>query len=131
LKQIGRHNTLTDEREQLLNQVGFVWDSHQASWNDHYQRLEAFFHFHGHVQIPATENAAYSSLSTWCKHQRRQYRNYVQQQQQATSATNGKNNNNNNNTTMTVERIRKLELLGFEWNPRRLMSGVTSGGNNF
>jgi Helicase associated domain len=125
LKQIGRHNTLTDEREELLDSVGFVWDSHQASWNDHYQRLENFFQVHGHVQIPITENPTYSSLSTWCKHQRRQYRNYLQQQQQGSTVA-----NNNNNTTMTVERIRKLDLLGFEWNPRKLTAAVTTGDRN-
>lgn len=128
LKKIGRHNTLTDEREQLLNQVGFVWDSHQASWNDHYHHLEAFFQAHGHVQIPATENAAYSSLSTWCKHQRRQYRNYVQQQQLGSTVSNG--NNNISNSTITAERIRKLELLGFEWNPRKLTAAVSGGSDN-
>jgi hypothetical protein len=128
LKQLGRHNTLIDEREQLLNQVGFVWDSHQASWNDHYQRLEAFFQAHGHVQIPVTESAAYSSLSTWCKHQRRQYRNFVQQQQHGITVTVG-NNKNNTNTTMTAERIRKLELLGFEWYPRKFTTAISAASD--
>jgi hypothetical protein len=127
LKHIGRHNTLTDEREYVLNQIGFVWDSHEASWNDHYQRLEAFFQAHGHVQIPTMENTAYSSLSTWCKHQRRQYRNYVQQQQQGAASAHSKNYNNY--STMTVERIRKLEWLGFEWNPRKLTA--TTGASYY
>jgi Helicase associated domain len=105
---------LSDERETLLNEVGFVWDSHQASWNDHCQQLEAFFHAFGHFQIPSSaDNAEYASLSIWCKHQRRQYRNFVQ---------------GTGNTTITYDRIQKLEAIGFEWDPRNLAGagGATS-----
>lgn len=110
LKQLGRHNTLSDDRETLLIQVGFVWDSHDASWNEHYQCLEAFYHAYGHLQIPPNKDATCASLSTWCKHQRRQYRIMVQ---------------GGGNNTMTIERIRKLESIGFEWNPRNLTAACT------
>jgi hypothetical protein len=105
LKKAGRHNTLTDEREQLLTQVEFVWDSHQASWNDHFQKLEKFYQTYGHVQIPANACDEFASLSTWCKHQRRQYRNYIKGE---------------GTTTMTIGRIHKMESIGFDWDPRNL-----------
>ncbi|KAG7363756.1 helicase domain protein [Nitzschia inconspicua] len=110
LKTRGHHSTLTDEREELLNQLGFVWNSHGASWNDQYQRLEAFYRTFGHVQVPSTGCAEYSSLSTWCKHQRREYRKLVQ---------------GSSRTTMTIERVRKLESICFDWNPRHL-AGFTA-----
>ncbi|KAG7363750.1 helicase domain protein [Nitzschia inconspicua] len=111
LKTRGHHSTLTDEREELLNQLGFVWNSHGASWNDQYQRLEAFYRAFGHIQVPSTGCAEYSSLSTWCKHQRREYRKMVQ---------------GSGRTTMTMERVRKLESICFDWNPRHLV-GATAG----
>ncbi|KAG7342558.1 helicase domain protein [Nitzschia inconspicua] len=111
LKTRGHHSTLTDEREKLLDQLGFVWNSHGASWNDQFQRLEAFYRAFGHIQVPSTGCAKYSSLSTWCKHQRREYRKMVQ---------------GSGRTTMTMERARKLESICFDWNPRHLV-GATAG----
>jgi hypothetical protein len=125
LKYAGKRNTLTDEREILLNQVGFVWDAHQASWDDHYQKLETFYHANGHVQLPVSMKQ-YDPLVTWCKHQRRQYRRFIQEQQQheqggskaATADNEEEQDSNSASSTMTYERIRRLESIGFEWNPR-------------
>ncbi|KAG7359447.1 helicase domain protein [Nitzschia inconspicua] len=104
LKQMGKHSTLSDAREDILSQVGFVWDSHKATWTDHFQTLEAFAMANGHCYIPPQMAREAASLITWCKHQRRQFKRY-----QAGL-----------DSTMTPERIRCLESIGFDWNPRNL-----------
>lgn len=101
LKTMNRHTTLTDDREQILLDVGFVWDSHRAAWQYHFQCLENIALQHGTCNLPA---AAMSSLRTWCKHQRRQYKSYRAGEE----------------STMTLEKIRCLEEIGFDWNPRGL-----------
>jgi hypothetical protein len=103
LKQLGEHSTLSNDREDLLNAVGFVWDSHQATWSDNFQTLKACFLANGHCCIPPPQlSKEEGSLNNWCKHQRRQYKRF-----QAGL-----------DCTMTAERIRCLESIGFDWNPR-------------
>jgi hypothetical protein len=102
LKHSGHHSTLSDEREDLLSSVGFIWDSHAACWQEHFQSLEAFFMTHGHCNVPSDHPD--SSLSIWSKHQRRQLKRFKA----------------GLNSTMTEERFQCLESLGFDWNPRNL-----------
>ena len=102
--QMGKHSTLSDDREQALNNAGFIWDSHQACWQERFQALEAFALLHGHCNVP--HNYHDPSLSVWCKHQRRQWK----RQQKGQSST------------MTEERFQFLKSIGFDWNPRNLKS---------
>lgn len=104
LKQEGRHSTLTDERQVILNQIGFIWDSHNSSWLERYKELEEFAKVHGHANVP-TNYEHNKQLSVWVKCQRRQYKLHRR--------GTGKSN-------MTPERIDKLEKIGFVWNPRGL-----------
>ncbi len=107
LKERGLQSTLTDEREQLLADVGFVWDSHDDSWQENFESYERFVMAYGaHCSVPSNYSP-YPSLSTWCKHQRRQYK----------FAKAGLP------STITLERIAKLNSVGFSWNPRNLMRG--------
>lgn len=101
LKQEGKHSTLSDEREERLSQVGFIWGSHAACWQEHFQSLESFVMAHGHCCVP-TDYKPDSSLAVWCKHQRRQFKRFQQGQ----------------TSTMTEERYKCLQSIGFEWNPR-------------
>lgn len=98
LKKQGGHSTLSDEREELLNQVGFVWDSHQAVWEEQFNRLKAFADQHGHCNVSVNGDA---KLATWSKHQRQKYKKCL--------------------TTVTSEavesRFQRLEAIGFELNP--------------
>jgi hypothetical protein len=104
LKQMGKHSTLSDARENILNEVGFVWDSHQTAWSDHFQTLKAYALANGHCTIPPQLSKENAVLVTWCKHQRRQYKRYICGM----------------DSTITAERIRCLESIGFDWNPRNL-----------
>ena len=101
-KEGGLHSTLNDERQEMLTNVGFIWDSHQAQWQERYQSLELFQLTHGHCNVPS--NFRDSSLSNWVKNQRKQYKLYLAEQK----------------TTMNEERVNLLNSRGFNWNPRNL-----------
>jgi hypothetical protein len=103
LKQMSRHSTLADEREAALEEMGFIWDSHKAAWEERFLSLYDFYKKQeGHSNVPS--NFPDRTLAIWVKCQRRQYKLY----------TRGKR------STMTAERIYQLEQLGFVWNPRNL-----------
>jgi hypothetical protein len=103
LKQMGRHCTLTDEREAALaDEIGFIWDSHKAVWEEHFRSLYDFYEQQGHSNVPS--NFPDKRLSIWVKCQRRQYKLYTK----------------GGRSTMTAERIHQLEQLGLNWNPRKL-----------
>ncbi|KAG7372913.1 helicase domain protein [Nitzschia inconspicua] len=102
-KHVGHHSTLTDDREEKLLAVGFIFDSHRAGWYERFETLKAFYLAHGHCGIPTKFEDG--SLNVWMKHQRRQYVVFM----------NGKK------STMTEERIAALNSIGFNWNPRKLL----------
>jgi Helicase associated domain len=102
LKQEGKHSTLTDEREVQLEALGFIWDSHKAGWEEKYKDLCLFREKHGHSNVPA--NYHDKSMAIWIKCQRRQHKLFAQGKRSA----------------MNPERVQKLDLLDFAWNPRNL-----------
>ena len=65
LKSTGRHNTLSDERQQLLARAGFVWDSHQATWEERMASLKQYVAQHGHCNVPAKHSD--KTLAIWGK----------------------------------------------------------------
>jgi len=101
-KERGLHSTLSDERQEMLTNAGFIWDSHRAQWQEKYQSLEIFHITSGHCNVPS--NFHDSSLSNWVKNQRKQFKLF-----KAGSMT-----------AMDEERIELLNSLGFNWNPRGL-----------
>ena len=107
LKKGGHRSALTDEREALLEQLGFVWDSHASTWEERLAELREFAEEHGHCMVPIKfpEN---QQLATWVKCQRRQFKLFC----------NGRRSN------ITTKRIRMLASIGFVFNPRNLKSGV-------
>jgi len=98
LRQQGHHSNLTAERIEMLRKVGFVWDSHRASWEEKFEELKEFKANNGHCFVPCLYNGS-TKLSTWIKRQRRQYRNFISKQ----------------SSTLDEERIRRMEDLGFAW----------------
>jgi hypothetical protein len=101
LLQQGKHSTLTQERVAALQEIGFVWHSHQSAWDEKYHELLEFHQCHGHVRVPCVyrENPP---LSVWVQSQRRQYRHYLRGQR----------------SFLTQERRSKLLHLGFVFSPR-------------
>ncbi|KAG7368431.1 helicase domain protein [Nitzschia inconspicua] len=101
LRQEGKPSAMTEERTQALERLGFVWDSHGAAFEDRLRELEEFKELHKHCNVPSNYKAN-SSLASWVKCQRRQYRLYRE----------GKHSN------ITQARIDQLERMGFQFNLR-------------
>mmetsp|Transcript_8341 Transcript_8341/g.13050 ORF Transcript_8341/g.13050 Transcript_8341/m.13050 type:complete len:354 (+) Transcript_8341:60-1121(+) len=97
----GKQTSMTVARVKLLEEIGFVWDSHEVVWQDKFNDLLEFKQKHGHCEVPSgyPENP---KLSTWVKCQRRQYKLF----------SDGQHSN------MTAERALALEKHGFKWELR-------------
>jgi hypothetical protein len=101
LKQQNKRSTMSDERVQALEEIGFVWDSHSACWDEKLEELLQYREVHGHCNVPS-RFAENRQMAVWVKRQRRQYKFYCE----------GKA------SSMTEERIAILEGLGFQWDLR-------------
>jgi Helicase associated domain len=101
LKMEAKHSTLSDARIRLLNTIGFIWNSHDAVWEERLQDLLHFKSTHGHCVVPSNYEPN-PQLAVWTKRQRRQFKMY-----QEGSAS-----------SMTPDRIAKLEKVGFVWDCR-------------
>ncbi|CAJ1932800.1 unnamed protein product [Cylindrotheca closterium] len=97
----GKPSTLTDERQKALENLGFVWDSHAAAWEERWIQLNEFRQHYGHSRVPKNYPPN-PQLAVWVKCQRRQFKLYRQ----------GLNSN------MTLERVEKLRILNFVFDPR-------------
>ena len=97
LYQEGKHSYLTDERVEQLNDIGFVWDAREASWEESLAELVEFKESHGHTDVPSSW--ADQVFFRWVAYQRQEYRKFKE----------GKP------TQITEERIERLESIGFEW----------------
>eukprot|EP00978_Attheya_sp_CCMP212_P019940 scaffold56641_cov49-Attheya_sp.AAC.4 len=116
LKQQARNRTnpLTPEKIDLLNEVGFIWDKQQHSWDTNVAQLVEFRDRHRHLNVPQN----YGALGRWVQTQRSEYTRYHR------TLTHNHSQNNNatsttsvvsvkTTTTMTPERLKQLEDLNF------------------
>jgi len=94
----GQTSTMTVERAQALQEIGFVWDSQTAVWSERLDELIEFRRVFKHCNVP-TNYTANKQLARWVKCQRRQYKLMKE----------GKHNN------MTPWRVQELERVGFNW----------------
>jgi hypothetical protein len=101
----GHYSTMTEERQKLLEELGFVWDSHSTFWEERLNELHTFREKHGHCNV-LTKYPENPQLAIWAKCQRRQFKLFC---------TEGAKRSN-----MTLERISKLSRIGFVFNPREL-----------
>ena len=86
------NGNLSAERVGKLNELGFVWDLYHAAWMSSYNNLVAYKSEHGDCNVPRNVETN-KSLCNWVKKQR-------------TAFNNGK---------LSVERVGKLNELGFVW----------------
>jgi Helicase associated domain len=97
----GRQSTMSHERLEILNEVNFVWDSHEAAWQEKLNELNLYRKERGNCLVPSNYKMN-PQLATWVKCQRRQYKLYWIGRPSA----------------MTPDRIMRLEKMGFEWEIR-------------
>lgn len=70
--QRSRRNELTEDRIRRLDELGFVWDSDNARWEEMFAALIEFKRTHAHCNVPQ-KYPKNRQLSTWVAVQRQQY----------------------------------------------------------
>ena len=93
------NSTMTEERIKVLNDIGFIWDSHEVIWNERFNQLVAYKQKNGHCRVPSYCKEC-PQLASWVKCQRRQYKLFFEE---------GKG------SSMNTERISLLDSIGFIW----------------
>ena len=94
-----RQGTLSAERRERLESIGFDWSAYDAMWDRKFGQLLQFKKEHGHCSISGTYNGIHG-LGSWVAQQRDYKRRGI----------------------LSSERIRRLEEVGFPWqreNPQR------------
>ena len=72
---------LSEEKIDLLNQIGFDWNPIQNTWDERYRALLKFKEEYGHTQVPKDQD---SKLFFWVKNQRMNiYRNSISPERKA------------------------------------------------
>lgn len=102
LFQQDKTSSMTEDRIVILEQISFIWDSHEAAWQERLKELLEFKNVYGTCAVPS-KYSPNQQLARWVKCQRRQYRLYWE----------GKPSN------MNADRIAALQNAGFEWRLRR------------
>jgi len=100
LFQQGKPSSLSPDRVQLLQQIGFDWEPLESLWLDSLRQLEEYQSEHGDCNVPKKYEPN-PELGRWIDKQRQQYKLFQE----------GKHSH------MTTRRIGMLEGLGFDWNP--------------
>lgn len=94
-RQMKRKGKLAAERERLLNEARFTWDTPSADWNEKFAELVRWKELHGDCRVPFNSPSA-DGLGWWVNTQRQAKRK-------------GK---------MTRERQERLDAIGFIWSPQ-------------
>ena len=101
LQKHGKHAHMTSARVQALNDIGFCWDTHEATWRERLKQLQDYKEEHGDCNVPLGWEPN-PKLGTWVAYQRRQHKQW----KQGTSSH------------MTKERAQLLDDMGFAWTTR-------------
>lgn len=83
---------VTAKKRGLLNSLGFDWDPLGSAWEAHFKNLKAYKKAHGDCRVP-DGSEEYPGLAIWVANTRRR------------------------RTSLTPQQERKLERIGFDWNP--------------
>ena len=84
--------------ERLSKLPGWVWKTHEASWEEKFSTVERFIEIHGHARVPAKCSFEGQRIGAWVAQQRMKYKQDV----------------------LREDRARRLsELPGWEWNAPR------------
>jgi hypothetical protein len=105
----GKTSTMTASRIKVLEEIGFVWDSHLVAWQERLGDLRRYCAQHGNCEVP-THYQGNKKLASWVKCQRRQYKLYRA----------------GRTSTMNAERVDILNKLEFSWDMRSSKKGSKS-----
>lgn len=112
LRLLKQPSTMTDQRITLLNEAGFIWDSHANVWMERYRELRNYVEKHGHTSVvqKTKSKKKHNCLAAWVKHQRRQYKLL----------------HLGAPSHMTPERMDLLDKIGFKWFIRTGLATTTT-----
>ncbi|CAJ1945914.1 unnamed protein product [Cylindrotheca closterium] len=104
-----KQSSMSDPRQQKLEDVGFIWDLQTMVWQERFNELVEYKQRHGDCNVPCRfeENP---TLGMWVKCQRRQYKLY----------------RSNQLSRLTPERFQLLANLGFTWEPQASGGGIAN-----
>jgi len=71
LKGMGKHSSMSDDRVVALEKLGFVWNSHDAVWEERLKELKQYKNLFGNTNVPSKYEPN-PQLAIWIKRQRRQ-----------------------------------------------------------
>ena len=93
-RNVYKNKKLLPDRLKRLEDIGFAWDPLVANWEEMFAALVNFKQSHGDFKVPKKwdENP---TLGDWCQKQRNIYKS----------------------NKLSPDRIKRLEDIGFEWNP--------------
>lgn len=111
LKVENKRSAMSEERVHALEEFGFIWDSHRAIWDERLHELMQYKQLTGHCNVPS-RYARNRQLAVWVKRQRRQYKFFTEDKP----------------SSMTVERVHRLEAVGFEWDLRKVSKDYEEEG---
>ena len=103
LKLDGKRTSMSSERQQKLDELGFVWDPHTALWETRRVELLEYKQREGNCNVPC-RYAKNPKLGMWVRSQRREYKLLCDGQL----------------PRLTPERYRVLDEMGFVWEPRAI-----------
>ena len=92
-KQRSDKNNITKDRRMRLDALGFTWNPFSEKWANGYQALIQFIKREGHLEVSRDHVEGGLKLGIWVRGQRKE------------------------KNRLSDERIRKLDILGFKWNP--------------
>ncbi len=98
---------LEPERIQQLEQIGFNWDPINTAWESKFAELLRFKEQHGHCVVPQ-KDPQYRKLGIWVGEQRRAM---------APKRPEFEKSNKKRRTLLESDKVKRLEEIGFEWNP--------------
>ena len=104
LMKAGKPSSMTAERVTILEGIGFVWNAHDALWEEKLNDLRIYREIHGHSKVPHTypENP---ELAVWAKRQRREFKVLCRDL--------ARGSEQRSKRCMTVKRVLKLAEIDF------------------
>jgi hypothetical protein len=92
-----RLSSLTKDRIERLESLGFLWSSHEDAWNSKYEDLVGFWKNNGHCDVPIDKK----DLRAWVGYQRLRYYNKKDKFK-----------------PLAKRQINLLESIDFRWSPK-------------
>jgi Helicase associated domain len=93
-RQRNRRTTMSPKRRKSLDAIGFVWNPDDVAWENNFAALKHFASREGHCRVPREHNERGLNIGTWITNQR------------------------NRKSNLSVERVRRLNTIGFVWRLR-------------